>query len=48
MRREIYEQPAAIAKTVEKHLKDDMIFPHELDAIESSLLTFGKLIIAAS
>jgi glutamine---fructose-6-phosphate transaminase (isomerizing) len=48
MRREIYEQPAAIAKTIEKHLKDDMIFPHELDAIESSLLTFGKLIIAAS
>jgi len=48
MRREIYEQPAAIAKTVEKHLKDDMIFPGELDAIEGALLTFGKLIIAAS
>ena len=30
MRREIYEQPAAIAKTVEKHLKDDIIFPGEL------------------
>jgi len=27
MRREIYEQPQAIAKTVEKHLKDDTIFP---------------------
>jgi glucosamine--fructose-6-phosphate aminotransferase (isomerizing) len=48
MRREIYEQPAAIAKTVEKHLKDDIIFPGELDAIESALLTFEKLIIAAS
>jgi len=48
MRREIYEQPAAIAKTVEKHVKDDMIFPEELKAIETSLLTFGKLIIAAS
>ncbi len=48
MRREIYEQPAAIAKTIAKHLKDDMIFPGELQAIEASLLTFGKLIIAAS
>ena len=48
MRREIYEQPAAIAKTVEKHLKDDIIFPGELHAIEGALLTFEKLIIAAS
>jgi glutamine---fructose-6-phosphate transaminase (isomerizing) len=48
MRREIYEQPSAIAKTVEKHLKNDMIFPGELHAIESALLTFEKLIIAAS
>jgi glucosamine 6-phosphate synthetase-like amidotransferase/phosphosugar isomerase protein len=31
MRREIYEQPAAIAKTVAKHLKDDIIFPGELE-----------------
>ncbi len=48
MRREIYEQPAAIAKTVEKHLKNDIIFPGELHAIENALLTFEKLIIAAS
>jgi glutamine---fructose-6-phosphate transaminase (isomerizing) len=48
MRREIYEQPVAIAKTVEKHLKDDMIFPDELNEVESALLTFEKLIIAAS
>jgi glucosamine--fructose-6-phosphate aminotransferase (isomerizing) len=48
MRREIYEQPTAIAKTVGMHLKDDIIFPGELDAIESALLTFEKLIIAAS
>lgn len=48
MRREIYEQPQAIAKTIEKHLKDDIIFPGALHAIESALLTFGKLIIAAS
>jgi glutamine---fructose-6-phosphate transaminase (isomerizing) len=48
MRREVYEQPQAIAKTIEKHLKDDLIFPGELDAIETALLTFEKLIIAAS
>src|SRR5271170_4627989 len=48
MRREIYEQPQAIAKTVAKHLKNDIIFPGELHAIESALLTFEKLIIAAS
>jgi glucosamine--fructose-6-phosphate aminotransferase (isomerizing) len=48
MRREIYEQPTAIAKTVAKHLKDDIIFPGELVPIESALLTFEKLIIAAS
>ena len=48
MRREIYEQPQAIAKTVERHLKDDIIFPGELQAIDSALLTFEKLIIAAS
>jgi glucosamine--fructose-6-phosphate aminotransferase (isomerizing) len=48
MRREVYEQPQAIAKTIAKHLKNDMIFPGELNAIESSLLTFSKLIIAAS
>jgi glutamine---fructose-6-phosphate transaminase (isomerizing) len=48
MHREIYEQPEAIAKTVAKHLKNDIIFPAELDAIESALLTFEKLIIAAS
>ncbi|MBZ5681709.1 MAG: isomerizing glutamine--fructose-6-phosphate transaminase [Acidobacteriia bacterium] len=48
MRREIYEQPQAIAKTVEKHLKDDTIFPGHFQAIEGALRTFEKLIIAAS
>lgn len=48
MLREIYEQPAAIAKTIEKHLKNDIIFPGELEAIAGALLTFEKLIIAAS
>ncbi len=48
MRREIYEQPEAIARTVERHLNHDIIFPGELYAIEPALLTFEKLIIAAS
>src|SRR5271163_1328098 len=48
MRREIYQQPQAIAKTIDQHLKDDILFPGELNAIESALLTFEKLIIAAS
>jgi glucosamine--fructose-6-phosphate aminotransferase (isomerizing) len=48
MRREIYEQPQAIAKTIELHLQNDILFPGELDTIESALLTFEKLIIAAS
>ena len=48
MRKEIYEQPQAIAKTLDMHLKNDMIFPGELHAIESALLRFEKLIIAAS
>lgn len=48
MRREIYEQPAAVARTIEKHLKNDLIFPGELQPIESALRTFEKLIIAAS
>jgi glutamine---fructose-6-phosphate transaminase (isomerizing) len=48
MRREIYEQPRAVAKTLDMHLKHDVIFPGELDAIESALLRFEKLIIAAS
>ena len=48
MKREIYEQPGAIARTIEIHLKNDIIFPGELHPIESALLTFEKLIIAAS
>ncbi|MFZ0758594.1 MAG: isomerizing glutamine--fructose-6-phosphate transaminase [Candidatus Sulfotelmatobacter sp.] len=48
MRREIYQQPQAIAKTIAQHLRDDILFPGELDAIESALLNFEKLIIAAS
>jgi glucosamine--fructose-6-phosphate aminotransferase (isomerizing) len=48
MRREIYEQPQAIAKTIEQHRKGDILFPGELLAVENALLTFEKLIIAAS
>src|ERR1700733_12432771 len=48
MRREIYEQPQAIAKTIEQHLDNDILFPGELHSIDSALLTFEKLIIAAS
>ena len=48
MHREIYEQPQAIAKTIEQHLQNDILFPGELDTIETALLTFEKLIIAAS
>ena len=48
MRREIYEQPQAIAKTVDRHLQNDILFPGALQSIESALLTFEKLIIAAS
>jgi glucosamine--fructose-6-phosphate aminotransferase (isomerizing) len=48
MRREIYEQPQAIEKTIDQQLKDDTLFPGKLHALESALLTFGKLIIAAS
>ncbi len=48
MRREIYEQPHAIATTVDRHLQNDILFPGALQSIESALLTFEKLIIAAS
>ncbi|HVI07850.1 MAG TPA: isomerizing glutamine--fructose-6-phosphate transaminase [Candidatus Binatia bacterium] len=48
MRREIYQQPRAIEKTIDQHLRDDIIFPGELLAVENALLTFEKLIIAAS
>lgn len=48
MLREIYEQPSAIATTIAKHLKNDIIFPGELEKIAGALLSFEKLIIAAS
>src|ERR1700677_2706381 len=48
MRREIYEQPQAIARTLDQHLQNDILFPGALHSIESALLTFEKMIIAAS
>lgn len=48
MLREIYEQPQAIRNTIERHVSGDLIFPGELQAIEHALLTFTKIIIAAS
>ncbi len=48
MLREIYEQPQAIARTIEQHVSGDVIFPSELLTIENALLTFKKIIIAAS
>jgi glutamine---fructose-6-phosphate transaminase (isomerizing) len=48
MRREVYEQPVAIRRTIEQHLENDIIFPGALQPLESALLRFEKLIIAAS
>ena len=48
MLKEIYDQPRAIRETIHQHVAGDQIFPGELAAIESALLTFKKLIIVAS
>ena len=48
MLKEIYEQPRAILETIQQHVAGDLIFPGELQAIENSLQTFKKIIIAAS
>jgi glucosamine--fructose-6-phosphate aminotransferase (isomerizing) len=48
MLREIYEQPQAIRKTIERNVEGDVIFPAALDAIEGALAAFKKIIIAAS
>jgi glucosamine--fructose-6-phosphate aminotransferase (isomerizing) len=48
MLKEVYEQPDAIRATVARHVEDDRVFPGELSSIESALLTFKKVIIAAS
>src|SRR5437899_3026583 len=48
MLKEIYEQPQAIRDTIRRHFDGDVIFPAELLSIESALLSFKKIIIAAS
>jgi glucosamine--fructose-6-phosphate aminotransferase (isomerizing) len=48
MLKEIYEQPKAIQDTIDRHVDSDILFPSELLSIESALLSFKKIIIAAS
>ncbi|HTU33225.1 MAG TPA: SIS domain-containing protein [Candidatus Acidoferrum sp.] len=48
MLREIYEQPRVIAETVRSNINGDVIFPGALNRLESALLAFKKIIIAAS
>lgn len=48
MLREIYEQPLAIRETIQHNVGGDAIFPGAFDPIENALLTFRKIIIAAS
>ncbi len=48
MQKEIYEQPAAILETIQRHVQGDLIFPAELHPVENALLGFKKIIIAAS
>jgi glutamine---fructose-6-phosphate transaminase (isomerizing) len=48
MLREIYEQPQAIRETIRRNVEGDVIFPAALRPLESALLAFKKIIIAAS
>jgi glucosamine--fructose-6-phosphate aminotransferase (isomerizing) len=48
MLKEIYEQPQAIQETIQRHADGPFIFASQLISIESALLTFKKIIIAAS
>lgn len=48
MLREIYEQPQAIRETILRNIEGDKIFPTALKPLESALLAFKKIIIAAS
>jgi glutamine---fructose-6-phosphate transaminase (isomerizing) len=48
MLREIYEQPQAIRETIRQNVEGDVIFPAALRPLESALLAFKKIIIAAS
>jgi glucosamine--fructose-6-phosphate aminotransferase (isomerizing) len=48
MLREIYEQPHAIRETIRGNVEGDTIFPGTVQPLESALLAFKKIIIAAS
>ncbi len=48
MLQEIYEQPQTTQETIRVHVKGNLIFPSSLAVIESALLNFKKIIIAAS
>lgn len=48
MLREIYDQPRAIRETLLNNVQGDVIFPGALERLESALLAFRKIIIAAS
>ena len=48
MWKEIYQQPEAIRATLREYVDGDLLFPSMLMSMESALLTFQKIIIAAS
>jgi glucosamine--fructose-6-phosphate aminotransferase (isomerizing) len=48
MLKEIYEQPHTIQETIRVHVNGNLIFHSSLEMIESVLLNFKKIIIAAS
>ena len=48
MWKEIYQQPEAIRATLREYVEGDLLFPSMLRSMESALLTFKKIIIAAS
>ena len=48
MVREIYEQPDAIRRTIQRNVAGDAIFPGTLQPIEEAIFGFKKIIIAAS
>ena len=48
MLQEIYAQPQALFETVKCHVRDDLIFPGELQKVEDALQPSSRFILAAS
>jgi glutamine---fructose-6-phosphate transaminase (isomerizing) len=48
MLQEIYEQPRAIRETIRRNVEGKVIFPTALRPLEGALLSFKKIIVAAS